>query len=202
MTMGAVILGLLVPGLLPLVLAIVVLTAAYHTVLKPRRLAGCLTLGALRGLDMALGAAAAAGGVGAVLEFPGAAFSPVVVCSAYAVYIAGASLHASTDDGPGGQVWSRWGLSLDVLTLAGLGWVSSTAPGASPVTALVFVFAIVRLSIAWRRLPPPPLTGVALSNMYLLGAGLCLGAGQEAVAAAVLLLFVGSRRLMRVFPPS
>ena len=151
---------------------------------------------------MGLGAVAAAGGLGALFDLPWAAFSPLTVCGAYAVYIAGASLHASTDDAPGGQAASRAGLSLATLMLVGLGWLASRAPGAAMPTAIVFGFAIVRLTVAWRRLPPPPLTGVALSNMYLLGAGVCLGAGRPMAGAVVLGLFVGSRRLMRLFPPS
>lgn len=210
LTVGALAVALIAPGVLPVALAIVVLTAAYHTVLKPWRLPGCLTLGTLRGLDMALGATAAAGSVGALLELPWTTFSPLLACGAYALYITGASLHASTDDGPGEESWSRWGLSIDVLVLTCLGWVAASASSASPATspatslatALVFAFALVRLVVGWRRLPPPPLTGVALSNMYLLGAGLCLGAGQTIAGMVVLGLFVLSRRMMRVFPPS
>ena len=53
-----------------------------------------------------------------------------------------------------------------------------------------------------RRLPPPPLTGVALSNLYLVGAGLCLAGGQPGAAGLVVALFALSKRLMRIFPPS
>ena len=208
-------LGSLVTGALPVVLAILVLTAAYHYPLKRARLPACLTLGALRGLDMSLGVVAAGGSLWLTDPVAATDLTPALCCVAYALYIAGAALHASTDDAPGGERWSRAGLSLASLVLVGLALLAmpgaavgtgDPGPIASPTLAwlacAVLLLSLGRLAQAWRRLPPPPLTGVALSNLYLVGVGLCLAGGQPWAAALVVALFVLSKRLMRVFPPS
>jgi hypothetical protein len=201
LTLGALGASLAAPGTLMITLAIMALTGAYHYVLKPHRVAGCLTLGLLRGLDMLLGAVAATAGWHALQDLPITAFSPFVVCALYALYVTGAALHASTDDEPEGGMWSRAGLTLDMLLLLALGWMATTAPD-SDDPSLLFLLAAIRLGIAWKTQPRPRVTGVALSNVYLLGAGICYGAGNLHLGTAVLVLFLVSRLLMRRFPPS
>ena len=190
-----------------LVLAV---SAAYHAGLKRRRLVGCGLLGAARGLDLLLGAVAWAS------LHPGASSWPAPVQAAaglYALYMAGASLHASTDDEHGSRVWSRAGLGLSFATLGTLllaaGWQAWQARGAAlaPAAGLaVLAWATARLAQAAGRLPAPALTGVALSNLHLVDAGLCLVAAPLALAApsaaVVLALYWLSRRLLGVFPPS
>ncbi len=201
LTVAALLFTAAAPGTTSTAVAIVVLTAAYHLLLKPVRVAGCLALGGLRGLDMALGAVAALGGVGPLLEVA-TPFAPLVACAGYALYVTGASLHASTDDGPGGEAWSAAGLLLASAALVGLAAIAGTSSAASVVTWPVFALALWRLVDGRRRLPPPALTGVALSNLVILGAGLCLGAGRVPEAALLLGLFLLSKRMLRVFPPS
>jgi len=201
LTLGALAASLAAPGTLVITLAIISLTAAYHYVLKPHRVAGCLSLGVLRGLDMLLGATAATAGLQALQELPITAFSPFVICAIYALYVTGAALHASTDDEAEGGIWSRVGLTLDMLLLLALGWMATTAPGSSD-PSLLFALAAIRLAIAWKTQPRPRVTGVALSNVYLLGAGVCYGAGDVQLGTTVLVMFLVSRLLMRRFPPS
>ncbi len=220
-TLAALGLSALAPGLPWVVASIVVLTASYHYVLKPHRLAGCLALGGLRGLDMLIGVAAAAGGLAVYgnglvqrmsfgdLSTISASGFPLIGCTLYGLYIASASLHASTDDAAPEhrsslRPWSTLGLSLCALCLISFGVISARAmePSHATLASLLFAYALLRLVRAWQRLPPPPLTGVALSTMYLIGAGLCLGTGQLVEGALVLALFWASKRLMRVFPPS
>jgi len=208
-------------------LLIVVLTAAYHALLKSWRLPGCLALGALRGLDLFLGAAALhawsaqaqARGLPASRFFHPDLDSSVIVAAIYALYMTGASLHASTDDEPGRSPWSPGGLWLSTLALMFLGCLviaGMTAPGramtwsdgrwVAAIGVIVVLAAIVRLARAWRHLPPPALTGVALSGLYLFDAAACFGSGLVPLGllagAAVLLLFGASRLLLRTFPPT
>ena len=206
-------------GLLPLALAIVAGTAAYHYALKPLRVPGCLMLGALRGLSMALGARAfeqgpflSPGSDDAALMVRQATGVVLVFAVPYALYMAAASLHASTDDAPQPSSWSHAGLSGCLLASA---WITAatlrSSPG-SPATAeaataaLIGLFALLRLGLAWRRLPPGPLTGVALSGLFVLHALVCVGRGPPGfawiAAASVALLFAASRALKHSFPPT
>jgi 4-hydroxybenzoate polyprenyltransferase len=201
--------------------AIAVLTAAYHLGLKRTRVAGCLVLGAARGLDLALGGlalvnasrAAPAGSPLALLARSNLDDFQLVV-PAYAAYVACASLHASTDDEPpAGRVWSRLGLGGAALVLAGFAALAAHALSRggldhplrllAPVLLLV---ALARLLRAWRLRPPPAVTGVALSNLYLFDAAVAslvahvpFGPGA---AGLILLLFAASRLLLRTFPPT
>lgn len=198
LTLAALGLALWQRPLLPLVVAIAALTAAYHLLLKAWRLPGSLALGGLRAGSMALGAAAAGGLAQPWLLTAG--------CGTYGLYIAGASWHAAGDDRPGARVgWA--GLSLSLASLVAVGLVAWTplreapawqALGASGLAA----WAVARLVRSARQHPPPRVTGVALSGLHLVHASLLLGLGRPLACLVVLLLFAASRRLLRVFPPS
>ncbi len=222
--------GLLSTRVLAAAAAILLGSWLYHHQLKQFRVPGCITLGCLRGLDLSLGlfavaAVVAAGGpsseliVGAEVTRPSLSLQGIALwipAALYAAYIAGASLHASTDDEPARSVWSPVGLGLCsalLLGLALLGVAGGSSPrgGVDPTTqralaaagAVVFVYALGRLISAWRTKPPPAITGAALSGLYLFDAGLCLVFGSAAIPAAIaLLLFGASRRMLRTFPPS
>jgi hypothetical protein len=137
-----------------------------------------------------------------------------LVAPAYAAYMACASLHATTDDEPApGRAWSRAGLGGAMLVLAGLAatMLHALARGgfdwshrvAGPVLLLV---ALARLLAAWRSRNAPAVTGVALSNLYLLDAAVVAMVAHVAFglggAALILLLFAASRLLLRTFPPT
>jgi 4-hydroxybenzoate polyprenyltransferase len=206
--------------LLDVAAAIAALTWLYHFVLKRWRLPGCAALGALRGLDLALGgvalmaasAGARPGSTEDALRF--ANLGPVLLTApGYAAYMACASLHASTDDEPGARAWSRLGLGaavallliLLVLTVAPLLRAGETSP-VRWLSAVLVAAAILRLARAWRRLPPPAVTGVALSNLYLFDASVVCFGNYEPLAlgggAFILALFVLGRLFLRIVPPS
>lgn len=209
-------------GMLRAAAGIAVLTALYHLGLKRRRLAGCLALGAARGLDLALGGLALRHVAGATTAGSGPTWATasgiddiVLVALAYATYVTGAALHASTDDQPASaatRAWSAAGLLACVALLAGLAVFSllgpPQAPGTSPwrlLAPLLPVLALARLVAAWRSAPAPVLTGVALSNVFLWDAAVVALGGTAASAAGALLvlaLFAASRLLLRGFPPS
>ena len=196
LTLTALALAALRPSLWPGVLLIIVLTAAYHYLLKTRRFLGCLALGVLRATSMGLGVMAATG------RWPeGAAAAG---CAAYGLYIMGASLHASTDDEPDAGPLSALGLGLSHLVMAGLaGWlITQPLDGADWLGPALLIWAMARLIVAARLLPPPAVTGTALSGLHLLHGGLAAGLGQPLVAGGILALFAISRWLMRFFPPS
>jgi 4-hydroxybenzoate polyprenyltransferase len=186
----------------PLVgLFIVAVTLIYHVGVKRLRVPGCLLLGAARGLDLLLGAVALLGRV-----TPGA----LLAAGLYALYMTGASLHASTDDEPGSSRWSALGLLACVaaLLLPPLRIGARLADGdpAAWLGAAVALLGAARMIRAARTRPPPAVTGVALSGLYVLLATLVLCAGLPAtrlpVAALVLALFALSRLLFRAFPPT
>lgn len=206
--------------LLDVAAAIAALTWLYHFVLKRWRLPACAALGVLRGLDLTLGGVALmAASTGAqpgsaedALRFAG--LGPVLLTAAgYAAYMAAASLHASTDDEPGSPAWSRLGLGaavallviLLVLTVAPLLRAGETSP-VRWLSAVLAAVAILRLARAWRRLPPPAVTGVALSNLYLFDASVVCFGNDEPLAlgggAFILALFVLGRLFLRIVPPS
>jgi 4-hydroxybenzoate polyprenyltransferase len=196
--------------------SIVLLSALYHAGWKRLRLPGCLTLGAARGLDLALGGLAFA----AVLPDPAGAAEAramagvdtmilLAAALAYGLYMFGASLHASTDDEGGGAAWSRAGLSVCGLMLLApaVAGLAVHGPAASSLFSIgIAGWALTRLAYAWRRLSAPVVTGVALSGLYLFHASLCLSQGALAWgplgAGLVLALFAGSRLLLRSFPPT
>jgi len=183
-------------------LLIALVTALYHTRIKRRRVAGCLLLGSARGLDLLLGAAAFAGRLD-----PGA----LAAAALYALYMTGASLHASTDDEPEPGPWSRLGLGLSSLALLATlaaplaGRLGGGDPSAAFAVALALL-ALARLLRAAAIRPPPAITGVALSGLYGMLAALALSVAPPAArlptAALALLLFVLSRLLFRAFPPT
>ena len=185
--------------LLPVVLGILALTAAYHLLLKRWRLAGCLALGGLRSGSMALGALAAGGAAHPEILALG--------CGTYGLYILGASWHAAGDDQPGARGASRAGIGLCQATLVALA-AGAWWPGLAGVSwhaaaaSLLAAFAIYRLVMSARLHPPPRITGVALSGLHLFHAALATALGRPLVAAMVLVLFGASRRLLRIFPPS
>jgi 4-hydroxybenzoate polyprenyltransferase len=206
--------------LLDVAAAIAALTWLYHVVLKRWRLPGCAALGVLRGLDLTLGgvallaasAGARPGSAEDALRF--ADLGPVLLTAAgYAAYMAAASLHASTDDEPGSGAWSRLGLGAAVallvillaLTVAPLLRAGETSP-VRWLSALLVAVAILRLARAWRRLPPPAVTGVALSNLYLFDASVVCFGNYEPLAlgggALILALFALGRLFLRIVPPS
>jgi len=196
LTVAALGVTVVVPSLTPAVLTIIVLTTAYHYLFKRWRLPGCLTLGILRGTCMGLGVLAAGGA-----SLSGGSLAG---CVAYGLYMTGASLHASTDDEPGPGPASPLGLGLCMAVALGLGvwlclrvetWMDLAGP-------LLLAWAAVRIVIARRRLPPPAVTGTALSGLHLLHAGLVAGLGQPAVAGIILVLFGLGRRMLRSLPPS
>jgi len=215
------------PAALALAAAILALTAAYHYALKPFRTAGCLTLGALRGLDLLLGCAVVEAWLRHALpgHGEGAAFAldpqgPLLVALLYALFMAGASLHASTDDEPRPRptsLPSTLGVAQQTLALALLTVLLSlpllrSLPRATdtflPLAGALAIpaWALVRLLAARSRLPPGPFTGVMLSGLYLFDAAVCcahplvaLGLGTSAIALA---LFGASRLMRRAFPPT
>lgn len=206
--------------------AIVLVVGLYHAGGKRRRLPGCALLGLARGLDLALGACA----VHAALALQGdpadvrdgslvppGLWPALVLAGLYALYIAGASLHASTDDEPGRSGWSPAGLGLAGVALAavavpwwrGLGgpeqadWITGSWLLPGPLLA---AWGLVRLARAARRLPAPAVTGVALSGLHVFLAAGCVAAGAArlglAAAGACLGLMATARALFRRFPPS
>jgi 4-hydroxybenzoate polyprenyltransferase len=214
LTIVALVVASRLPDVWPVVALIVGATAAYHYVFKRWRVPGCLALGSLRAADMALGAVAAGGNLD-VLSFAsttslpssgaGIALAPAAVCFVYGLFITGASLHASTDDERPGSAWSAAGLGLcqAVLIVLLLSMLIHSPRGIYPVLGAAIVgFTVVRLELARRRLPPGPLTGVALSSIFPIGAGLALAAANPLGGLVILGLFAVSRRLMRVFPPT
>jgi len=190
-----------VPGAWPTALAIGLLSALYHYLAKRWRLPGCLLLGCLRGLDMSLGVLAAGGALTfEVLPDPAGGIGATHACLLYALYMGCASLHASTDDERGARGWSRAGLGGAALILL---WLAALALRAgAPLGALCAAWALLRLLAAWRRLPPGPLTGVALSNLYMSDAALAFAAAGWWAGAGCLLLFAVSRLLLKRFPPT
>ncbi|MHC5210031.1 MAG: UbiA family prenyltransferase [Planctomycetota bacterium] len=186
---------------------IVLVTLAYHAGLKRVRLPGCILLGSARGMDLLLGAVAHAIFATGGLSLPAEVWAAALV---YALYMVGASLHASTDDEPDSGAWSRAGLALSFAMLGALALAAGGSwrgVGAAPAAGLlVAVWSIARLARAATRLPAPALTGVALSNLHLVDAAVCLIAAPAALAApsavVVLALFWFSRRLLTVFPPT
>ncbi len=234
--------ALVSPVLVQVALVIVLVSAAYHAGGKRVRLLGCLLLGLARGLCMLLGVVAALGvedfaslqstwQASGALEFPAAARLGFVI-PLYAVSIATASLHASTDDESQSSPWSLLGIlgtliCLSFLVIASgvtlrivLGTTITTtiplvSPGAAgpPVAAsmalLISMLAVARVVRAAQKAPPPVLTGVLLSGLYLFDASVCLLAVHALdvtwplVSAGLALgLFGGSRLLLRSFPPS
>jgi len=209
------------PEVLQAAVAIAVLTAAYHLGLKRWRVAGCLALGTARGLDLALGglalvhASRTAPADSLLARFSHSNLDDLqFVVPAYAAYMACASLHASTDDEPAtSRGWSRAGLGAGALVLAGLAALALHAmlrdglpwPHRLVAPALLLL-ALARLLQAWRSRPAPAVTGVALSNLYLLDAAIVALAAHVAFAlggaALILLLFGASRLLLRGFPPT
>ena len=196
LTLSALALAAITPPLWPGVLLIVVVTAAYHYVLKPQRFLGCLALGTLRATSMGLGVMAASGGMP---DGPTA-----LGCAAYGLYITGASLHASTDDeeDPGPSSALGLGLSQTVLAALALWLITEQVEWSDWAGPALLAWAMGRLFVAARRLPPPAVTGTALSGLHLLHGGLVAGLGQPVVACVILALFATSRWLMRFFPPS
>ena len=200
-------------------LAIIIGTAAYHLVLKPLRGPACLMLGALRGLSLFLGAWAFDEGPflalapdGPVLVYRHATVAARPFVLLYAAYMAGASLHASTDDSRETSAWSRVGIATCLVTMitaavfALAGWSSAHGNFEAGGVVLIAAFGVFRLARAWRVLPPGPLTGVALSGLFVLHALVCVGRGPPVfgwiAAGLVALLFLASRALRGGFPPT
>lgn len=196
LTLAALGLCVISPTLWPGVLLIIALSAAYHLLLKVQRLAGCLSLGILRGTSMGLGVLAAGG------QWPGGI--PLLGCAVYGLYIMGASLHASTDDEPRQGSGSVVGLGLCLAVLLALaGWLTLQLQDPLDLAGpLLLLWALFRLFHGMRTQAPPALTGTALSGLHLLHAGLVAGLGQPLVACLILALFASGRRLLRFFPPS
>jgi len=188
--------------------------------------AACLLLGMLA---LPAGIAARAAGAGAwqtALAWPHAsALAPAPLAALlYGLYVFGASLHASSDDEPGASPWSARGTRVALVVLAGLlALVAGTLALDLPVppvvagaveagrrvgrpallaAAVLLVWAGVRLLRARGRVPPPVLTGVLLSNVYLVDAAWCAMAGAPLGALLVVALFAASRLMLRTFPPS
>jgi 4-hydroxybenzoate polyprenyltransferase len=220
LTLGGVLLAAAISR--PLLLlsgAIVLMTLAYHLGLKRHRVPGCIALGLLRGMDLMLGATAFLS-ISSDVPFvapwdaPDIWQAPLLAAGLYALYITGASLHASTDDEPESGRASRVGLALAGIALLLAAATPATAAFAGTVghvgvwiaSAVVALLAILRLRNAARSLPPPAVTGVALSGLFLFDATVCLGSARwpDAVFAAVLILvlFRLSRLALRVFPPT
>lgn len=208
LVLGAAGLALLSPwsGGPTLGLSIVIGTAVYHAGLKRRRVPGCVLLGALRGLSMALGVVAASHVSLTHAAHPADHAAAWLGCGLYGLYITGASLHASTDDESEPGPWSPAGLSLCSLVLLLWSLVAlarmSRTPGLAGTGLVLFAWAALRLHRARHGLPAPAVTGVALSGLHLLHAGVAALVAGPAAAAVVLLLFGISRALLRIYPPS
>ena len=216
---------------LDVAMGIVVLTWLYHVALKRWRLPGCLALGTLRSSVVVLGMlsieALASPGQGwsawrgafdPGLAFAVASAPALLLPILYGLYIMGASLHATTDDEPAATravVWSRTGLGLCLaillllaaLCLTGTEWQFRFGGGPIPqsgyVGGFLFLYCAWRLYVAIADKPPPAITGVALSGLYLFQAGIAIHFGRSAAAAALILVLFGvSRLLLRSFPPS
>jgi len=199
--------------------AIVAMTLAYHLRLKRHRVPGCVALGMLRGMDLLLGATAllsVSSGITLVAPWdaPGDWHAALLAAGLYAAYITGASLHASTDDEPESGGASRIGLGIAgaALLLAAASPATAALADTSGqaavwvASAIVALVAVLRLRRAARSLPPPAVTGVALSGLFLFDATVCLGTarwpGGVLAAMLVLALFGLSRLALRVFPPT
>lgn len=193
---------------LQIALAIVASTSAYHLLFKRQRVAGCVCLGLARGLSMGLGVVAAVTAERALGGPHSPDLGPALLgCGLYATYILGASLHASTDDEPEPGSWSSAGLALSTAvlllwTVFGLARMAQLQEPNQVLGVGILVWAIVRLRLAMARRPPAAVTGVALSGLHLLHAGVAGMVAGPLAAAAILLLFAVSRALLRVYPPS
>lgn len=216
-------------------LCIVLLSLSYHSFLKTWRVPGCLALGGARALSLLLGVVAV-GNLDSPYTFsvvwnsapqyviPILPLSAIVI--AYFAYIAGASLHASTDDSPISSPWSGVGVGICVTVLVALlagalylGFDQEAlnpvhqASIWSPLTYLAGVvtlaWATLRILKARRRLSPPALTGILLSGMFLFGAAVCFLSNNNGsspwaliIGVTVFLLFTGSRQIQKSYPPS
>ncbi len=203
---------------------VIVVSALYHVGLKRHRLAGSVALGLARGLDMTLGimvvdamTPALTGGALERIGWDGGSWPLFMFPALYALYITGASLHASTDDverTPLLRSISRFGLLVCGLLLLALAMIALVEtewqfhfggpyPQTGHLAGAVFIIALLRLVRAAAERPPPAVTGVALSNLFLLQAGIAVHFGLQTVAGVIILLLYGMSRLMlRVFPPS
>lgn len=190
-----------------LALAIVAGTSTYHLGLKRWRVPGVVMLGLLRGGSLGLGVLAARTvGIDAAGPDPDLA-AAWLGAALYALYIGGAALHASTDDEASSAGASLTGLLLASLVLGTWSLIAAirlanTGAGQAALGLAVLAWALVRLRLAILRKPPPAVTGVALSGLHLLHAGVAALAVGPAAAAVMLLLFAASRALLRCYPPS
>ncbi|RKY21937.1 MAG: hypothetical protein DRQ55_02615 [Planctomycetota bacterium] len=206
-------------------------SAVYHLWLKQKPAAGSLVLGLLRGACMGLGLLAARSFLdqrGGPFAEPHPDIGPALLgCALYALYVFGAALHASTDDeqgptddalasndgkrgsdddsAPGGT--SAAGLTVSGLVLAlwsgvCLARLASGAGWHAGLGGVLLIWALLRMARAAHSLPPPAVTGVVLSGLHLLHAGVVALLLGPAAAALPLLLFALSRALLRVYPPS
>lgn len=192
------------------------LIVAYHVGLKRLRLPGCAALGAIRGLDVWLGAVALrsvsdahVADIALINYDPihGTTAIPKVYVYAYSMYMFGASLFASTDDEPGEATWSAPGLLLAILGLLSLLPTLIFASQAATLAALLVVAAALwRIIRSAHDRPRPATTGVLLSGLYFFQAAACFSVGwgtlSVAAGSACLLLFLASRLLLRTFPPT
>lgn len=195
------------PALRGTALAIVALTAAYHYVLKRWRVPGCLALGGLRALDVGLGVALAGGA---------SAGDPATLLMAlYGLFVLGASLHASTDDEPARPTSSLRGLGAHPASPVGLGLcatvllagaallvVHAADPLGGGLAVVALAWAATRILGAVRAGPPGRVTGAALGSLLLLTAATASAFDALPVALVLIVLMLGSRRLLAVFPPS
>jgi 4-hydroxybenzoate polyprenyltransferase len=210
-------LGVLIsPQALLVIVAIIALTWLYHTGGKNHRVSGCILLGLCRALLVRLGfvaaeSAALAVGIHPLFQASDVALG-VLAPAVYGLYVFGASLHASTDDESGTQPWSTVGLTLSGLVLGSLALIVATSAEWSfgwahpfairALGALLFLCALARLIAAWTAKPAPAITGVALSNIYIYQAAVCISIGFPLAGLMAGLLFAASRIMLRVFPPS
>lgn len=205
---------LLLPAALSIVAWMAGLIVAYHVGLKRLRLPGCVALGAIRGLDVWLGAVALrsisdarADDIALLNEDPVRGATTLGIAKIYAAYMFAASLFASTDDEPGEATWSTPGLLLAILCLLLLLPPLLFAGQASTLLALAAVTAALwRIIHAASRRPRPATTGALLSGLYLFHAAACFatdwGTLSLAAGSSCLLLFAASRLLLRAFPPT
>ena len=186
---------------LAIVVALFAGITAYHRGLKRTEWLGSMTLGGIRGLDLLLGAVAT-GVLDAAYLFP-----VVYACFLYAIYVTGASIVASMEDGPRRPFKLSLGLVFCALALFEMALGYPEAPAASSDTRPAFGLAIgfaILATLRWPRKNRPlrPFAGFLLTGFFVFDALVALAAGQTGVALALLVVFFVSRELARRFPPS
>lgn len=182
---------------------------AYSTLPGHGGACGVLLLGAIRGLDLALGAIALGAGI---------APATVIAVVGYATFIAAIAAFARMEDGEVAFERSRV-----VRATAGIAFASLATPAALELAGAVphrrwillgLIVALAGLARWWhvagpllytRRIEPAMLrrcVGVGLSGLYAYDAAVAFTCGAAGFGVTIVVAFFGARALVRALPPS